>query len=182
MKPTSVKTGRALGLLVAGLLATAGVMAEKPEWAGGGKPEQSDKQARPVQPTQGKAQGRPNQAPDARNRNASKGAPVQVGGYFGDTQRTAVRNYYSEQFRVGRCPPGLAKKNNGCMPPGQARKWAIGQPLPRDVIYYSVPPALILQLGVPPAGHRYVRVASDILLITIGTGMVIDALQDLNRM
>lgn len=25
------------------------------------------------------------------------------------------------------CPPGLAKKNNGCLPPGQARKLAIGQ-------------------------------------------------------
>ena len=58
---------------------------------------------------------------------------MRVGGYFSDDQRTVVRNYYSEQFRVGRCPPGLAKKNNGCMPPGQARKWTIGQPLPRDV-------------------------------------------------
>lgn len=169
MKTTEFKTGRALGLLVAGLLATVGVMAEKPEWAGGtksGKPGQSEKQARPGQSKQGKAQG----------------APVQVGGYFGDTQRTVVRNYYSEQFRVGRCPPGLAKKNNGCMPPGQARKWTIGQPLPRNVIYYSVPPALVVQLGVPPAGHRYVRVGADILLIAVGTAMVIDALQDLNRM
>jgi hypothetical protein len=28
---------------------------------------------------------------------------------------------------VGGCPPGLAKKHNGCMPPGQARKLARGQ-------------------------------------------------------
>ena len=28
----------------------------------------------------------------------------------------------------GRCPPGLAKKNNGCLPPGQAKKlYNIGQ-------------------------------------------------------
>ena len=27
----------------------------------------------------------------------------------------------------GGCPPGLAKKHNGCMPPGQARKLARGQ-------------------------------------------------------
>ncbi|WP_341633110.1 hypothetical protein [Sphingomonas agri] len=27
----------------------------------------------------------------------------------------------------GGCPPGLAKKNNGCMPPGQARKLARGE-------------------------------------------------------
>ena len=58
---------------------------------------------------------------------------VKVGGYFGDQQRVVVREYYGKQYSAGRCPPGLAKKNNGCMPPGQAKKWAIGQPLPRDV-------------------------------------------------
>ncbi|WP_300975424.1 hypothetical protein [Sphingomonas sp. LHG3406-1] len=25
------------------------------------------------------------------------------------------------------CPPGLAKKNNGCLPPGQAKKLGVGQ-------------------------------------------------------
>lgn len=31
----------------------------------------------------------------------------------------------------GGCPPGLAKKNNGCMPPGQARKlYRTGQRFP----------------------------------------------------
>ena len=67
------------------------------------------------------------------------------------------------------------------MPPGQARKWAVGQPLPRDVVYYSVPQAVVVQLGAPPSGQRYVRVASDILLIAIGTGMVIDGIQNLGR-
>lgn len=29
---------------------------------------------------------------------------------------------------IGRCPPGLAKKNNGCLPPGQAKKlYNVGQ-------------------------------------------------------
>ncbi len=32
-------------------------------------------------------------------------------------------------------PPGLAKKNNGCLPPGQAKKrYQVGQPLPRRVL------------------------------------------------
>ena len=30
-------------------------------------------------------------------------------------------------YGQGGCPPGLAKKHNGCMPPGQARKLARGQ-------------------------------------------------------
>jgi hypothetical protein len=29
---------------------------------------------------------------------------------------------YSQRESRG-CPPGLAKKHNGCMPPGQAKKW-----------------------------------------------------------
>jgi len=28
----------------------------------------------------------------------------------------------SYAYRAGGCPPGLAKKNNGCLPPGQAKK------------------------------------------------------------
>ena len=52
----------------------------------------------------------------------------------------------------------------------------------RDVIFHDLPPALVVELGRPPAGHRFVRVASDILLIAVGTGMVIDAIEDLGRM
>ena len=57
----------------------------------------------------------------------------------------------------------------------------MGQPLPVGVVYYDLPPTLSVQLGVPPAGHRFVRVAADILLIAIGTGMVVDAIEDLGR-
>ena len=81
------------------------------------------------------------------------------------------------------CPPGLAKKHNGCLPPGQAKKrWTIGRPLPREVIFYNLPPTLVVELGVPPPGYRFVRVANDLLLIAIGTGMVLDAVTDLGRL
>lgn len=98
--------------------------------------------------------------------------------YFNDQHRTIIREYYGDQYRSGRCPPGLAKKHNGCLPPGQAKRWVIGRPLPRDVVYYDVPAGMI---GYPPPGYRFVRVASDILMIAVGTGMVMDALTDLNR-
>ncbi|MDO9197419.1 MAG: hypothetical protein Q7U79_13105 [Rhodoferax sp.] len=188
MTMTEIKTGRALALLFAGLLVSAGAMAEKPEWAGGGKhgkSEQYDRQGRSGPSASTETRGRPDQAGDGRRGSSAQGPQSHAGrgdGHFRDDQRSAVRSYYGEQYRTGRCPPGLAKKNNGCMPPGQARKWAVGQPMPRDVVYYSLPSAVTVQLGVPPAGHRYVRVASDILLIAIGTGMVIDAIQDLGRM
>lgn len=107
---------------------------------------------------------------------------VNVGVFFGDRQRTVVRDYYGEEYRGGHCPPGLAKKHNGCQPPGQAKKWRKGYPLPRDVIYYDLPPRVVVELGAPPAGHKYVRVAADILLIAVGTGLVVDAIDDLNNL
>ena len=106
---------------------------------------------------------------------------LRAGAYFTDRHREVVRSYYDERYRSGSCPPGLAKKRNGCLPPGLAKKWRIGYPLPRDLVYYDAPGDIVLRFGMPPEGHRYVRVAADILLIAVGTGMVVDALEDLNR-
>jgi Ni/Co efflux regulator RcnB len=50
------------------------------------------------------------------------------------------------------------------------------------MIYHLLPPHLVSQLGLPGPGYRYVRVAADVLLIAAGTGLVIDAIQDLNAM
>ena len=109
-------------------------------------------------------------------------AEMRGGAYFQDRQRSAVHDYYGNHYRAGRCPPGLSRKHNGCMPPGQIRYYRVGQRLAPAVIYHTVPAAMVVTLGVPPSGHRYVRVASDILLIAIGTGLVVDAIQDLGGM
>lgn len=101
--------------------------------------------------------------------------------HFQDRDRVVVRDYFSEVARKGQCPPGLAKKQNGCMPPGQAKRWRVGERLPQEVVYYELPPSLVVQLTPPPAGYRYVRVASDILMIAEGSGMVAAALEDLSR-
>jgi Ni/Co efflux regulator RcnB len=103
------------------------------------------------------------------------------GNHFGDRDRAVIHDYYVDAGRGGHCPPGLAKKNNGCLPPGQAKKWQMGQPLPASVVYEPLPPALVVQLTPPPMGYRYVRVAGDVLMISAGTRMVIDAIQDLGR-
>lgn len=100
---------------------------------------------------------------------------------FSDSDRRFIRDYYGAQWQRGRCPPGLAKKNNGCMPPGQVKAWAVGQPLGLQVQRYPLPPEVLIRLPIPPAGHEFVRVASDILLIAVGTSMVIDAIEDLGR-
>ena len=100
-----------------------------------------------------------------------------------DRDRNVVRTYYRTEYAAGRCPPGLAKKNNGCLPPGQAKKlWAVGQPLPGTVVFYPLPGPLLLQLTPAPTGYQYVRVASDILMMAIGTRMIVGALADLSAM
>ena len=97
--------------------------------------------------------------------------------------RSAIYGYYQPMYAAGNCPPGLAKKNNGCLPPGQAKKmWAVGQPLPASVVFYPLPGPLIGQLTPAPAGYQYVRVANDILMMAIGTRMIAGAVADLSSM
>lgn len=111
----------------------------------------------------------------------SSSGQMAIGDYFQPHHLEAARSYYGRQENTGFCPPGLAKKGTGCLPPGQAKKWRKGSPLPAGVVYYDVPRSVVLSLGLPPSGYKYVRVASDILLIAIGTSMVIDAMEDLVR-
>jgi len=151
---------RAAVLLLTGVVLVSAAHANKPDWAGKGKNKHGE---------------------DAHRQEQGNSVEVRVGGFFGDDQRRAAQDYYGGQKAKGFCPPGLAKKNNGCMPPGQAKKWSRGQPLPRDVVFYPVPNQVIVKIGLPPAGYKYVRVANDILLIAIGTSLVVDAIEDLMR-
>lgn len=165
---------RFLALIIAGLLAAPSTaLAEKPAWVGDkGKDEKHDQQDK--HPSH---EGRDDGYAGQRHGDVGR-----ITVYFNDNHRNVVHDYYAEQYRSGKCPPGLAKKHNGCMPPGQARKWQVGRPLPRDVIFYDLPQSVLVRLGPAPPRHRFVRVASDILLIAVGTGMVIDAIQDLSEL
>ena len=154
MKSTLRRTALALALAAGAALGAGTALADKPSWAGSeGK---------------GKEHGK-------------KGGDVHADARFGEHREMAVREYYGAEFSRGRCPPGLAKKHNGCMPPGQAKKWRMGQPLPPDVVFHDLPPQLVVEIGAPPPGYRYAQVANDVLMIAIGTGLVVDAIQDLNR-
>lgn len=136
----------------------------------------------------GHAHGKHKHAKSEGKGKAAKERPaprdVRVGAYFTDGDRDSARRYYAKQYGGSRvhCPPGLAKKNNGCLPPGQAKKYAVGQPLPAGVVTYPVPQPVLVQLPPAPPGHKYVRVATDILLIAVGTSMVVDGITDLLRL
>jgi hypothetical protein len=99
---------------------------------------------------------------------------------FAPDTRDTVRVYFRESYGRGKCPPGLAKKNNGCFPPGQAKKrYAVGRALPQDVIVEAVPVELSVRIGPPPHGYRYGIVDGDIVKLAVGTALVVDAIQGL---
>ncbi len=94
-----------------------------------------------------------------------------------DHDRMTINSYYRTEYSAGRCPPGLAKKDNGCLPPGQAKKmWQVGQPLPAGIAYEVIPVGGLS----PPAGYQYVRVANDILMMAVGTRLIAGAVADLS--
>lgn len=145
---------------------TQSALADKPSWAG----------------TKGNSSKNNKKDKAYKSSGSSYSGSVSLSIYFNDEQRRVIRNYYRSEYHKGHCPPGLAKKNNGCMPPGQAKKWKMGKPLPSDVIYYDLPTTLVAQIGKPPKGNKYVRVANDILLIAVGTGLIVDAIQDISSL
>jgi len=148
---------RHAALLAVCLCCAAGsALAEKPAWAGKGKP-----------------------ATDARGDGPGGPHGPAATQHFTDEMRRIILDYYGVQARKGHCPPGLAKKNNGCMPPGLAKQWQRGRPLPPGVVFHDLPREILLRLPPPPPHHRFVRIAGDILLIAIGTSIVLDAIEDI---
>ena len=99
---------------------------------------------------------------------------------FSVEERRAVEGYFVKKHGRGNCPPGLAKKNNGCLPPGLAKKrYVVGQPLAREVVLVEPPPELVVRIGAPPPGYRYVVVDGDLVKLAVGTTLVVDAIRGL---
>jgi Ni/Co efflux regulator RcnB len=60
------------------------------------------------------------------------------------------------------------------LPPGQAKKWARGQYLPKTIVWTPAPAAIIAKLKPVPPGHRYVAIDGEVLLIALATGLILD--------
>jgi len=112
----------------------------------------------------------------AKGKSKNKGRDTVV--VFTDNDRRAVRTYWVDTYGRGKCPPGLAKKHNGCLPPGQAKKrYVVGQRLPSAIVVERLPPVLVTRLGPAPTGYEYGLVDGDILRLAVGTRLVADAIQ-----
>jgi Ni/Co efflux regulator RcnB len=183
---------RILSLVVAAMFAAAPVLAErgdksdkhaekqleKAEKHAEKRAEKADKHAQKAAEKSGKHADK--ERKHAARRDEHERENVRIGAYFNDEHREYARRYYTQHYGDGRrCPPGLAKKNNGCMPPGQARKWAVGQPIPRGVAVYPVPQPVIVQLPPPPYGYRYARIGNDIVLVQSQNNLIVDIIQGL---
>lgn len=79
------------------------------------------------------------------------------------------------------CPPGLAKKNPACVPPGQARKHirAVGDSIDWDDVHVITRPGLY-GLGVPPSGQRYAIVDGRLVRVDRETGRILSVVRMMN--
>jgi hypothetical protein len=149
---------------------------------------------KPDDPGNGKGKGKGNSQKSQGGGSGNKGGSQGHGGggnasssgdshdyhRFTSDDRNHWREYWGEQYEHGHCPPGLAKKHNGCMPPGQAKKrYSIGHPLPRDIVIFDVPTVLLPRLAPLPPGYRYGIVDGDLVQLAVGTLLVVDAIEGL---
>ncbi|MBU0542139.1 MAG: RcnB family protein [Gammaproteobacteria bacterium] len=156
------------------LIATGSAYAEKPGKGNGnqGKNKEQSEQRGQKENRKGGGNEKGNRADGGRD---SGQGGVSVSFNFGSAETRIVRDYYGGQVAKGKCPPGLAKKGNGCQPPGQAKQWQKGRALGSDVRYYDIPNELRIRLPAPPLNHKYVQLGTDLLLIAVGTAIVVDA-------
>lgn len=79
-----------------------------------------------------------------------------------NNDRSVLRNYVSrDKVRM--------------VPVYYAPRYLIGAPLPREVVYYSVPYHVTQQLRPIPLGYRYIRVDNDVLLMSVRDNIIWDA-------
>lgn len=88
---------------------------------------------------------------------------------FTEVERRLIHEFFGVTYHGGGgggLPPGLRKQLDarGALPPGLANK--------------PLPPGLARKLSPAPDGYRRVIVGSDVLLIQIATGIVVDAVID----
>ncbi|MDO9490449.1 MAG: DUF1236 domain-containing protein [Sphingomonadaceae bacterium] len=97
---------------------------------------------------------------------------VRADNVFDRNDEAAIRSYYRNSAA---CPPGLAAKNNGCLPPGQARKtYRVGNVIPADRALAPLPSDLLGRLPLVPSGYSYGRYDGDVYLVENRTRRIVD--------
>ena len=123
--------------------------------------------AAPASADPGKGKGHGNQA-----KHGQMGKGYGKSAKHGIYQGHATANFWGNR----NCPPGLAKKNNGCLPPGQAnRLFREGQRLPSGYNYYTdynnIPMQYRNQYSLDP-NNRYIYRDNSIYVVDPRTSVV----------
>lgn len=96
--------------------------------------------------------------------------------FITDRDRSTIRNYMHKHHKK-HCPPGLAKKHHGCMPPGHhIRHYRVGEIVPQESILETLSRSLLGQLSPAPRGYRYVGVDNDVYLMNNNSRQISDAI------
>ena len=95
---------------------------------------------------------------------------------YRDRNRDGIDDRYAGRYGVNDCPPGLARKNNGCLPPGQAKRlFREGQRVPGGYNYYTdyanIPVQYRDQYGLTP-DYRYIYRDNSIYVVDPRTSLV----------
>lgn len=99
-----------------------------------------------------------------------------------DNNRIILNRYVEDRYR-GSYSKGWSKHHRGYPPYYQtSRRYIVGYPLPREVVYDSVPYEVRSHLRPVPIGYQYVRVDNDVLLMNVATKQIIDAVTLLSAM
>jgi len=86
-----------------------------------------------------------------------------------ENDRTTLVSYYRADYANRTCPADLIATERGC----ETRPlWTLGEPLDPLATYELLPERLLAQLGPPPNGYRYIRVADHILLMVAATRII----------
>ena len=87
--------------------------------------------------------------------------------------------------KFGHCPPGLAKKDPPCVPPGQAKKgYRIGDRYDHDYDhddYLSDHDRLRYNLPRLPRGQSYYRVGDSLIRVDTETREILDLMEAFSR-
>ena len=95
---------------------------------------------------------------------------------YRDRDRDGSDDRFESRYGANDCPPGLAKKNNGCLPPGQAsRLFREGQRIPNGYNYYTdysnIPVQYRTQYNLDP-NARYIYRNGQIYVVDPRTSLV----------
>lgn len=120
-----------------------------------------------AKPGQGKGHG---PAVHAKGKSGAHGAHART------RPRTVVKAKTGNRYGANACPPGLAAKGNGCLPPGQARKlFNVGQRIPTGYDFYTryqdIPAAYRDQYGLTD-NYRYIYRDQSVYVVDPTTSLV----------